>query len=421
MKESRELVKHGGILFVAGAVAGVCNYFFHVYMVRSLGPEEYGILYTLSAILIFIAIPMSAMQMVMARYVSLFCSLSQYGKIRFLFFRVLKKVLFYVLPALILLMIFSPSAARFLKIELSLQIVFTGFILFVVLLSPSALGVLQGLQRFVLLGSSFVLGAVLRVGFGIFLVRRGLGVSGALGAYFIASLIAFLAVFFPLLFSLKKHPVDSEIPRAQIYSYLGPVLTALACFSVLSYVDVIFVKHHFSALSAGYYSTAALIGKTFLFIPMAFSYAMFPKVSQLHARGEDSYALFKRTFGISFFTLAAGIVFCLAFPKPIAALLIKEKDLTPLALNTIIPLIRTFGLAMSPFALLSVIIHYNLARHRLSFVRFLLAGVAIHIILLTLFHNTLMQVVFVLFTSGVLMFLCQQHLILRERKNKKME
>jgi O-antigen/teichoic acid export membrane protein len=220
-----------------------------------------------------------------------------------------------------------------------------------------------------------------------------------------------------LLFSLKKHPVDVEIPRAQIYSYLGPVLTALACFSILSYIDVVFVKHHFSALSAGYYSTAALIGKTFLFIPMSFSYAMFPKVSRLHARGEDSYALFKRTFGISFFTLAAGVVLCLAFPKPIVVLLIKENDLTPLALATIIPLIRTFGLAMSPFALLIVIIHYNLARHRLGFVRFLLAGVVIHIILLTLFRDTLMQVVCVLFASGILMFLCQQYLILRERIN----
>ena len=101
MKESRELVKHGGILFVAGIIAGVCNYFFHVYMVRSLGPEEYGILYTLSAILMFIAIPMSAMQMVMARYVSLFCSLSQYGKLRFLFFLAFKKILFYVFYFLI--------------------------------------------------------------------------------------------------------------------------------------------------------------------------------------------------------------------------------------------------------------------------------------------------------------------------------
>jgi len=418
MKESRELVKHGGILFVAGAVAGICNYFFHVYMVRSLGPEEYGILYTLSAILMFIAIPMSAMQMVMARYVSLFCSLSQYGKIRFLFFRVLKKLLFYAFPALALLMIFSPSFARFLRIDSVSQIVFTGLILFIVLLAPSALGTLQGLQRFVLLGGSFVLGAVLRVGFGIFLVRCRFGVNGALGAYLIASLIALLAVFFPLLFSLKKYPVDVEIPTVQIYSYLGPVLTALVCFSIFAYVDVIFVKHHFSALSAGYYSTAALIGKAFLFIPMAFSQAMFPKVSRLHARGEDSYPLLKRTLGISFLALTIGIVVCLLFPKPIVVLLVKEKDLTPAAMSTIIPLIRMFGLAMSPFALLSVLIHYNLARHRLRFIRFLLAGILIHVVLLALFHSTLMQVVLALLTSGILIFLCQQYLIFRERKNK---
>ena len=103
---------------------------------------------------------------------------------------------------------------------------------------------------------------------------------------------------------------------------------------------------------------------------------------------------------MSLLLLIFGIFVCLLFPKFILVVLVKKKDLTPLAFSTIIPLLRLFGIAMGPFALTNILIYYNLARHRVKFLYFLIGGTFLQIVLLSVFHASLLQVVFILGLSG---------------------
>ncbi len=400
-KESDGLVGHGSILLAATIIGGIANYFFHIYMIKALSPEDYGILFSLLAILMIVAVPVGSVRAIITKYVSTFKAKKQDGKIVFLFFHSIKKLLFLSNLVLIIFVLLSGQVSTFLGIPSRMPIVIIGFVLLLCFMAPPALGTLQGLQRFTFLGFALILGAILRVVFGIFLVRLGFGVNGALVASFFSGLVVFLVAFVPLFFLFKREQIDNNVQTGEIYKFLLPTLLALASFGILTYIDVLVVKHIFSDLEAGYYSTAALIGKAFLFPPMALAAAMFPKVP---GYGNKSRFLLKKTLLLSLLLLIFGILICFFCPKFILIVLEEKKDLTPLFFSTTIPLLRLFGVAMSPFALTHIIIYYNLARHKTRFLYFLLPGTLLQVILLSIFHISLLQVVFILGLSGFIIF-----------------
>jgi O-antigen/teichoic acid export membrane protein len=401
-KKSDGLLKHGTILLIATIVSGIANYFFHFYMIRALGPEDYGILFSLLAILVIVGVPAGSIQTVITKYISGFKAKNQYGKIASLFFRSLKKLFLYGSLGLLIFVLASGHISAFLKIPSRIPVIIVGFILLVSFVGPVSMGALQGLQRFTFLGLNTILGSLLRIVFGIFLVWLGFRVNGALAASFLAGLITFFIAFLPLHFLFKKEQIDSEIETGEIYKFFLPTTLALASFAFLTYIDVPLVKHFFSPLKAGYYSTAAIVGKAFLFPPMALAMAMFPKVSELHTQNESSRLLLKKTLILSTLLLLFGILICLFLPKFILIVLMKKEDLTPLAFSTILPLLRVFGIVMSPFALINILIFYNLARHKTRFLYFLLSGTLLQVILLTIFHTSLPQVILILGFSGFL-------------------
>ena len=403
VRKSDGLVGHGSILLTATIISGFANYLFHFYVIRALSTEDYGILFSLFAILMVIGVPAGSIRTVITKYVSGFKAKNQNGKIAFIFFHSIKRLFLFSSIGLAIFILLSGRLSIFLKIPSVVPVIIIGFVVLISFLCPPAFGTLQGLQKFTFLGIAICLGAILRVAFAVLLVHYGFGVNGALASSFFASIITFLVVFIPLYILFKKEDTNTDVGTGEIYRFLIPTLFTLACFNLITYIDVPVVKHFFSPLEAGYYSTAAVIGKAVLFPTMALAGAMFPKVS-----GSDgkSRFLLNKTMFLGSILLIFGILICFFFPKLIVIILMKKKDLTPAAFSTVVSLLRMFGLAMSPFALVGILIYYNLACHRTGFLCFLIGGTVLQVVLLCIFHSTLLQVVFVLGLSGFAIFIC---------------
>jgi len=75
------LIGHGSILMAATMTANISNYLFHIFMSRYLGPSNYGILNSLLALFMIIAIPMTSIQTLVARYISKYLALNDIAKI----------------------------------------------------------------------------------------------------------------------------------------------------------------------------------------------------------------------------------------------------------------------------------------------------------------------------------------------------
>jgi len=378
------LVKHGTLLFATSMVANATNYAFRIFMSHRLG-TDYRILDALLSVFMIISIPASAIQTATAKYASDLGVGKRYDEIADLFLRSLRRIVLVCLVGLAAFLTSANAVAGYLQIGRTAPVVLLGIALFLALLLPAAVGVLQGLQRFVTLGLMGIGGALVRLGAGVAFVLLGFGVNGAVGASVVSSLAGLLIAFFPLrpfLMRSDERPADSS----GVYRYFVPIILFLTCQSLLFYVDSIVVNHYFDQEQAKIYATAAIVGKAFLFLPTALALVLFPKASELYALRESSFRLLIQAILYTLCVAVAGMAVCFLFAGPLSV--IVGGGHTP----EVAGLIRYFGLAVTPVALLQLLISHAMAVHRTSALYPLAAGTLAFIGVLFVFHETLRQV-----------------------------
>jgi len=406
VSEKDHLIKHGTIMLVAAFFAGIFNYGYHLAMVRMLGPSDYGILFSLTSLFMIVSLPANTIQTIISKYVSSFNARGESGKISYLLIRMLKRLSSFLGVAFVVYVLSSRFIANYLNIPVVSPVIIIGVVLFFGILLPINYGALQGLERFGPFGFVQVSGAFARIFFGVIFVLIGWSVNGALFACLVSSLVILFTTYWYLRDVWCVRPYDTNIGKTVIYQYMIPVSISYIAFGIITYIDVVIVKHYFSALNAGYYSTVSMLGKAFLFPPMAFASALFPKVSSSYERGLKTRKLLIKTIAYGALVCFAGIFVCWVFTKPILFVLIKKADLTEDALKILIPLLRYMGFAITPYGLVSIMINYYLAKHWYGFLPYLVLGSVMQIVLLFLFHETLIQVLTVLFVAGIFILFC---------------
>ena len=90
---SNDLNKGIIILFITINIFNFLNFVFHFSTARLLGPADYGVLAVLMAIVNIYGVPAEAIQNMITKYSSKFNSKKEYGKIKFLMGKSLRKSL----------------------------------------------------------------------------------------------------------------------------------------------------------------------------------------------------------------------------------------------------------------------------------------------------------------------------------------
>lgn len=398
--EATDLVKYGGLLFVATIAANVLNYLFHMILSRLLGPAQYGAFNSLIALFLIISIPLETIKTVITKYVSNLYVHHNYGEIKYLVFMASKRLLKGGILSFLCISLFSNHISSFLKVPSKISVIILGGVISLNLLIPVCYGLLQGLERFVTLGLNILISTFSRVLFGSLFVLIGVGVSGALGGSIIQNLVAIGLALVSVRYLFKEGLRTEEITREEIYRYSIPVFLSLLSFAILTNIDMILVKHFFSPVEAGNYSAAALVAKAILFLPCGIIMVMFPKVSKFYTLDQKTYPLLIKALLYGSFLLIVVIPVFLGLPDLIVRLLFGKEYLilTPF-------LLRILVLAMVPFILSSIIINYNLALHRSSLLFPLIPGVLLETILIWFFHPTLDSAIYILAGNGLLILL----------------
>ena len=410
---NNRLIKTGIYLFIASLAGNVSAYFFQFYMSRKLSVADFGMLNSLLSLSAIISVPAGTVLVVMARYVSKFNALRAIGKIKYLFYNAYIKLLLAGMLGVGIFVSLSGYLCDYLNINTRFPLILIGISLLISLLLPINMGILQGLQKFGYLGLSGILSGVLRLACGVLLISRGLGVNGAIVAGIIPSLVMLFITFYPIRFLFNKavHN-DNERYTKEILLYSLPVTLSALCFTGLFNIDLVLVKHFFSPEDAGNYAAVAILGRSIFYLPGAIILAMFPMVSESHTLNKDTYGLLNKALLFTLLLSGVGLVLFFVFPSQLMGLLMGKKFIATA------PLLRVFGLAMLPFALLNIVINFNLAKHSTKFVYTLVFGCLLEVFLMYLYHNTLMHVLYIMGGSGTLLFLINFFLIIREKSSQ---
>ncbi len=391
-------------MFFANSFSGVLALVYQLFMVRNLEPAEFAVLNTLLTLMILTAMPSGMVQTVSAKFVATFNAAGNLGKVGYFLRLFLYKLFAAGLVIFFLFFAFRGQIADFFNIENGFLLVITGLALMFSLMFPFVLGGLQGLQKFYRLGAIGIANVSLKLILGIALVSMGYRISGAMGAVAISSFTA-LAL---CLFSLKnyiwgrksrgKEGEDLSIDLKSIYKYSLPVFFAIPSYMFLTTMDLVFVQKLLPD-QAGFYAVAQMFGKIVIFLPSAIFMVMFPKLTESYTRKENTgqilYKSLIATGLLSFSAAAVGIMF------PALVIRLLSGQVYPQA----IPLVAPFSISMGFFALSGVMLYYHLSVHNLKMVNVFMAAVLLEAALIMVFHETLLQVLYVLIGVSVSLFL----------------
>jgi O-antigen/teichoic acid export membrane protein len=188
---SRSLPRDALVLGAGMAVANAGNYAFNVVMAFLLGPEAYGALAALLALVLVGSVPGLALQAVVARRVALAGSGrapsdAAWPGAWWLVGRA-------GLALALLTLLVGPGLVLFLHLDSAVPVLWLALALAPTPLLFAVQGLLQGQERFGALAAVLLAGAGVKLAIGVALVAAGLGVSGAMAGVAAGGLLAALA------------------------------------------------------------------------------------------------------------------------------------------------------------------------------------------------------------------------------------
>jgi len=386
------------IVFAGTSLINLLNLLYQLLIAHRLPAQEFASFNSLLAIFTIVAAPLLTLQLAVTKYCAEFNAHNQAAKLKFFLKDLLKKSSILGVITFLVFLFFSKYILSALKItSTSSGYILAGLVSCVWFMSISV-GSVQGLQLFGWFSVVSASTGALKLILAFILTYLGYNISGALGALLAANIITALIFFFPMRRYFTFNPEVEEIDyQNDFISFLFPLAVAGLCFMSLVNIDMILVKYLFSAEDSGIYSLAQMVGKIFLFLPVAISTVMFPKASALNAKKMDTSAILKKSL---IYVSALSILACViynAFPS------IVLKALTGKVNRESVFLGRLFGISMSFFALIYTLQFYFLSVNDLRFIKFLVISTLFQILAITLFHNSLFQVQLVLCINSILL------------------
>jgi O-antigen/teichoic acid export membrane protein len=378
------LVTDSTIVIVASLVANVFNYIFQLYIGRALGPVEYGVFSAVISLLYIFSVPAMTIQTTITKFVSQFKANGREDQIATLILAAIRKISIYSFLVFFIFFLWSQEIASFFKIPSRVPVILLGLILVTGSILPTVRGALAGIQRFWIFSANSILGAALKLFFGILLVSMGFGVNGALSSLIISNLLVFFValIFLRDVFQRQR----GNIEKADVYNYSAPVLLSVFLFTIISNVDIVLVKHFLSPEEAGYYAAASLLGKIIFFLAGPISFVMFPKASEEHTLKRRSTLLLRESLFYTLVISFLGVIAYFVSPSFIISSLFGSE------FYAAVPLIGLFGIAMAFYSMSNVIIMFNMATKNMKFLPFLALATLAEAFLITMFHYDLITV-----------------------------
>ncbi len=374
---------------------GVLNYIFNPLVARILGPVEYGELLTVLALLNLIAIPATTSTLVTTRYTAGYFAHGQWANALQFTRGLYRAILPICLGIALVCVVLAPWLQQYLHFSSTTPLLLLVPSLVPVFFYPVALGVLQGKQQFGRISLLNTLTPLLRVGAWGIAAMFALRLNGVL---FTLVLVGFAVWFLALAWSRTRvregsttsSSSSSPSPtRSEVLQYFFDALLANAALAFLLNIDLLAVKHFATPEVAGQYGSISLLGKAIFFFGGSLGFVLFPVTAARLSRNESSTALIYRSvISLAVIGAAAVVMFAL-FNVPLLGLLFGGQY------GDLASTLWIAGVVFGLYSLTYILVMYFLALHYRAFLYPFLFGCVLLLILLSVWHASLQQILMV--------------------------
>jgi O-antigen/teichoic acid export membrane protein len=381
-----------GTFFLTAASFGgsFLNYLVHPILTRHLSVAAYGDFQALLSLVMILGVLAAVINTTLTKEMSVLAA-ERPEEIDALRRRAAARFFWFGLAAFVLIIIFARPLNDLFKISESAILIIASLNFLYVFPLIVNRAVLSGRQDFFALAFSNFLDAFSRLLFIIFLVVIWpFGLTGAAWALGLTGLAAFLVSLYQVKkLNLPLAPDDFRPSLRRFWRYSLLVLWFMALTQFFYNFDMLLVKSFFSPEEAGLYGALLTIGRIIYFVGGAVPIVMFPVIANL--KGDKSlrrYAVLgKSLLLMAALTLPAYLIISL-WPGFIIRIIVGAKYLT------VAPYLPGFASFMLAFTLVTALSNYFLALSSRRSLLILTIAALGEVILLSLFHNDLSQIIF---------------------------
>ena len=390
------LLRHGTLMVIGTFAGALCNAGFHMVSGRLLAPDAYGALVAMLGIILAFSQPALALQNTLAHRIALLRQSGNAAAVPAYFRRWLPWPVFLLIPLLpAIAWLFRAPLGAFWHVDPVLPV------LAIALLAPTLgmslfSGLWQGMQSFLWLAFAPQAWGVVRLTLGAALMLLGLRTATAPLLAQLAGVLLVLLLGWLYLRALPQSPPQPQVLQAPAPGLSSPLRYLLfSCLSLVGYgllmnFDTALAKHLYPATAsatAGLFAKAATIARTAVFLPVPIAAALFPKVATDGTLPPDTARLLRRALLYAGLLVAAAAAACLLLPQLPWLILYGPcpPDDAPLAHS----LVRSLTLAMSPLALVYLLLNFEMAQNRFRRPLLLLPCAALYILLSFLLNPAL--------------------------------
>lgn len=401
------------IMIVGSMVVGALSFIFNPIMGVMLGVERYAEVLSLLSLQIIFSVPTLTANAVLIKYTASFKGRGELGQIRTMLLTITKFFSLVSIFTVLIFLLISQPLADFLQIKESYLILLLGFVTIVTVFFNINGSFLQGLLNFQAYTLLTFLTALLRVVFSVGLVYAGLAVGGAMWGIILAGLASYVASWYFLNKELVAQ-AKANIYWRGIIQFVLPAFLSNLGLVLLNNLDVVLVKHFFTATEAGHYSAGVLTSRLIIFASLPITQILFPLVTQRYENKKRFHHLVLFAIVI---TLAIGLSvssFYFLFPELVIKIFFLGRSTEYLGAG---PLLGIFGIYVLFYAINTLLTFLFLSLHKVKFsVAPLIAGL-VEGVIIWFYHPNLESVVWVAISTNAILTLALTYYYIKQLKS----
>lgn len=266
-------LKNSSILIIGNIVAGFLGYLFHLLISKKLSIESYGELQTLSSLLNILAVPTMAINFFVIKHSSIFFAKNDYFSSYQFSKWINKNIIILTLVISAIFILIAPIIKYYLHLNGYLTLFLIIIIIDLGLLASTPKGILNGWHDFKNLSINNILGAIIKLIFGVTLVFIFATTVSALLGILAGTLFSYIYLVLILKkdnFALIKAKVEAENSTCfynkqniinEIKQYILPICSFSFFLTLLTSFDMLMVKNLASPELAGFYGAFNILSK----------------------------------------------------------------------------------------------------------------------------------------------------------------
>jgi len=378
------------------------GYAYQVLMGRLLTPVEFGLFSAIVALSMFFMSPLGAISLVVSREVSFSKAQGDSLKLRHLYFRIHKVIFLTWLALVAVYVIFSENLQVYLKSASQAPVlIFIISMLFGSFLTINA-AYFQGEKKFGFLGLGNIFAIFFKIVFSAIFIYLGLRVSGALLGGGLATAFLWLVGMFCIIRQftrVRAYPSPKIILSGASFKSFIPVLVANICFVGMTQLDLVLVNWYFPSGEVGVYAAASVLGKTILYLPGGLVLALYPMVAENHALNKKTQQIVLQALLMTLVICGVAALTFFIFSSKIILFLYGDSYIAGEAL------LKWYGFALLPMALVTILEHFLIAKGRTLFVWVFLLVCPLQLWAIATWHDHLYQILVSMGASGFFVLL----------------